>query len=91
VRRKTVKSLDDLSPEEFERMLEERIQEWSRQLRKEGRHQGEANLLLRQLEWKFGPLAPKSKTRVRKADTEHLLEWGRRILTAERLDQVFGD
>ncbi len=88
-------------------MLEERVREWSRNLRQEGqqrgmekglkqglkkgRQEGEANLLLRQLERKFGPLDPKTKARIRKAKAERLLEWGERILTAERLDQVFGD
>jgi predicted transposase/invertase (TIGR01784 family) len=98
---------ENLKPEELETMLEERVREWSRELRREGQErglerglkqgrkeglkEGEASLLLRQLERKFGPLDAKTKARVRKASSERLLEWGDRILTAERLSQVFGD
>lgn len=70
---------------------------------KEGRHeglqkgvqkglqQGEASLLLRQQERKFGRLDPQTRKRVRSADAERLLDWGERVLTAERLEDVFGN
>lgn len=57
----------------------------------QGQKQGQESLLLRQLERKFGPLDPKTRTRVRRADADRLLVWGERILTAERLEQVFAD
>jgi predicted transposase/invertase (TIGR01784 family) len=56
-----------------------------------GRQEGEASLLLRQLERKFGRLDPKTRKRVRGADAERLLAWGERVLTAERLEDVFGN
>lgn len=56
-----------------------------------GRQEGEASLLLRQLERKFGRLDPKTRKRVRGADAERLLTWGERVLTAERLEDVFGN
>lgn len=95
-------------------MLENRVAEWNRELREEGRllglkegikkgvqegrqkgiqegrQAGEALLLLRQLERKFGRLDPQTRKRVRDADAERLLEWGERVLTAQRLEDVFG-
>jgi predicted transposase YdaD len=55
----------------------------------EGKKKGEATLLLRLLERKFGPLDRQTRARIGKADSKHLLEWGERILAAERLEQVF--
>ena len=56
-----------------------------------GVQEGEALVLLRLLRLKFGPLAPEAEERVRSADADRLLEWGDRVLTAERLQDVFGD
>ncbi len=71
--------------------LEEGRQVGWQEGRQEGRQEGEADLLLRQLQRKFGPLQETALARVRAADSEALLEWGERILTAERLEDVFGD
>jgi predicted transposase/invertase (TIGR01784 family) len=54
-----------------------------------GRQEGEASLLLRQLERKFGRLDLQTLKRVRGADAARLLDWGERVLTAERLEDVF--
>lgn len=74
-------------------MLEKRVEEWNRILREEGRQEGrqegEAIFLLRLLEQKFGRIDPKTRTRVQSADAERLLDWGLRVLTAERLEDVF--
>ena len=56
---------------------------------KEGFQKGGATLLLRLLKRKFGRLDPQTRAQVRGADTEHLLTWGERVLTAERLEDVF--
>jgi hypothetical protein len=76
-------------------MFEKRVQEWSREIRREGmekgERKGEANLLLHLLERKFGPLDAPTRARIRRAGSERLLEWGERFVTAERLEQVFGD
>lgn len=127
-----------LGLEEFKTMLENRVAEWNRELREEGRllglkegikkgvkegrqkgiqegrqkgiqegrqrgvkegrekgiqegrQAGEALLLLRLLERKFGRLDAPTRTRVRNADAERLLEWGERVLSAQRLEDVFG-
>ncbi len=81
--------------EEFEAMLAKRVAEWSRELREEGREagrqEGEAHLLLRVLETRFGPLDERTRTRVLSAGAERLMEWGERFVFAERLTDVFGD
>lgn len=55
----------------------------------EGRQKGEAALLLQQLEHKFGRIDPETRKQVRRADAGRLLDWGKRVLTAERLEDVF--
>jgi hypothetical protein len=49
---------------------------------------GEAKVLLRQMEQKFGPVASRHRERIEQADAETLLTWLDRILTAERPDDV---
>jgi predicted transposase YdaD len=84
--------------EELETMLAESIDSWNHvireEARQEGRQEGRAEgrrLVLRQLRLKFGPLEPQIEERVRSADTERLLRWGERVLTAENLQDVFRD
>jgi predicted transposase YdaD len=57
----------------------------------EGRQEGEALVVLRLLRRKFGLLAPETEERVRSADAARLLDWSERVLTAERLEDVFRD
>jgi hypothetical protein len=92
-----------LTLEEIETMLAERIDQWNREMVEKGiqigreevsqesQRQGAAGLLLRQLGWKFGLLSPEIEERFATADFERLLEWSGRILTAERLEDVFGE
>lgn len=56
-----------------------------------GLQEGEARILLRQLRLKFGPLSPEVEERVLSTNEDRLAEWSERILTAERLEDVFGD
>ncbi|MFV1995842.1 MAG: DUF4351 domain-containing protein, partial [Verrucomicrobiales bacterium] len=82
-------------------LLAERVKEWTRQWREEGleeglekgreegRKEGKSQLLARQLERKFGPLDEEIRRRIEEAGADQLLEWGERILTAERLEEVF--
>ena len=82
---------DTLTLEELETMLAESIDRWNREIREEGRQEGEARLVLRQLRLKFGPLEPETENQVRTADPDRLLEWGERVLTAKSLQDVFQD
>ena len=90
---------ETLGLQEFRAMLENRVREWNRELREEGRREGEvegrrrgeAAMLLRLLERRFGPLDPSTRSRVERAGSERLLEWGERFATATRLADVFGE
>lgn len=80
-----------LTLEELETMLAESIDRWNREIREEGRQEGEARVVLRLLRLKFGPLEPGVEERVRSADADRLLAWSERILTAASLQDVFQD
>lgn len=56
--------------------------------REEGRRDGEAAVLLLQIESKFGAPSEAVRRRIAQADPETLLAWSKRILTAEDLDAV---
>lgn len=65
------------------------VTSWERFAREEGLHEGEARALLRLLEAKFGPPPAALAERVRAAPLEQLDAWLMRVLTAERIEQVF--
>jgi len=58
--------------------------------REEGRVEGEAAMLLRQLERKFHPLPESARQRLAAADAKTLLAWGERVLDANSLDDIWG-
>ncbi len=57
----------------------------------EGRREGEAEVLLRQLRVRFGALPEDVTARIKAADAETLLRWSERILSASTLDAVFAE
>ena len=89
---------------EVRNMLATRAEDWKRQWLQEGRAEGltegraeglteglvkgEAALLLRQLERRFGALPTEVRARVAAADTAALEAWGLRVLDAGSLDDV---
>jgi hypothetical protein len=81
-----VPELEDL--QEVRTMLAERVKEWERQWWQGGKQEGVAAVLLRQLERKFGPLDATMREHIAQADTDRLLAWSERVLTAERLEDV---
>ena len=58
---------------------------------RKGREEGEAALLLRILERRFGPLPINVKHRIASTDAETLLIYGERVLDAKSLDDIFAD
>jgi hypothetical protein len=54
-----------------------------------GRAEGRAEMLLRQLSVKFGPVSAEIDQRVRSADVAELDVWAERVLVAQAIDDVF--
>ena len=79
-------------------MLAETVAEWKEEWKQQGREEGweggrkegESNILLKLLELKFRKLNAAERNRVQSADSETLLKWCGRILTADAIDDVFG-
>ena len=53
-----------------------------------GVQQGEARVLVRLLKTKFGELSEERRHQIESADTQTLLEWSERVLTAKSLEEV---
>ena len=70
---------------------EEFLEEGRREGRQQGLRAGEARVLLRQIELRFGSLTPAVRERVEGASADDLLRWGERLLTAGSLDEVWAD
>jgi predicted transposase YdaD len=70
----------------------EKIMTIAEQLRQEGMQKGiqagEANVLLRQLETKFGQLSEKDIKRIQALGTKELLDLSVRILTAKTIQEI---
>jgi hypothetical protein len=93
--------------QEARSMLAETVEKWFRDAERKGRkrglekglrqgHQeglraGEARLLLRQAEQRFGPLSPADRARIEAADADRLLRWGERVLGATSLEEMLAD
>jgi predicted transposase/invertase (TIGR01784 family) len=94
-----------LGLEEFRTMLQSQVRKWNKILlergreegrqegrqegRREGKQEGLQTMLLRQLELKFGEVDARTRSRVRAAEPRLLVEWAERLLSAERLSDVF--
>ena len=64
------------------------IEQGREQGREQGQQQGEARVLMRLIERKFGQPPERVRQRILEADSETLLNWSERILTADTLDAV---
>jgi hypothetical protein len=74
---------------EIRSMLEERRLDWWEQWKREWMLEGEARLLHRLLERRFGSLPTWVETRLAKAVEEDLVQWGERVLDpAVSLEQL---
>ena len=85
-------------------MLSKTVVEWTKQWKKEGMEKGleeglekglekgrecMANLILRQIEGKFGTLNESDRKRVVEAKETTLVEWGERLLSASSIEEIF--
>jgi flagellar biosynthesis/type III secretory pathway protein FliH len=57
--------------------------------RMQGRQEGKSNMLRQLLEYKFGSLEERVVEQLRVAEDQQLQEWGKRILTAKDLNEIF--
>jgi flagellar biosynthesis/type III secretory pathway protein FliH len=69
--------------------IQQGLQQGLQQGMQQGLRQGEAAVVLRLLECRFGPLDETVRQRIQAADAETLLLWGERVLTAQTLADVF--
>ena len=97
-------AVDEMSPEEIEPMLSERIEKWSNELRAEGRTEGrtegkaegkaegraegKAELFLSLFEMKFGAPSVDIRELITSAGEEEIQRLSARLLTAETADEV---
>ena len=56
-----------------------------------GREEGREELLLEQLACRFGPLSEAVAARIKSGSPAELGRWGRRVLSASTLDDVFAN
>ena len=88
------RALDEALPALGETIMPTLMEQWTKRAHQQGIQQGqtegEAAILVRQLERRFGPLSPRHRARIESADAETLLVWGDRVLTAQSVDEVFG-
>ena len=71
--------------------LEQGLQQGREQGREQGLQQGRAQMLLRQVERKFGPLVETERQRILNASPDTLLEWAERLLSADGWEEVVKD
>jgi hypothetical protein len=85
-------------PEELEEvvnMLATHVEKWSRDIEqkgwRDGEQAGEAKMLTRLLQRRFGNLPPWASQKIADANLSTLEEWGLRILDATTLESVLAD
>ncbi|MBF8276225.1 MAG: cytosolic protein [Candidatus Brocadiaceae bacterium] len=65
------------------------MQQGVQQGMRQGMQQGESTMLVRQMERKFGQVSEEVKQKIEAADSNTLLEWGEKILSASTIEDVF--
>jgi flagellar biosynthesis/type III secretory pathway protein FliH len=92
--------------QEARTMLAERVKDWKKQWqeeartegdkegwkagKKKGQKKGESTILIKQLTHKFGAIDARTRRRIADASSKQLLNWAERILTADKIEEVFG-
>ena len=71
-------------------MLAERVKDWKKQWQEEAQKEGESKIFVKLLARKFGTIDAETQRRIGQADSEQLVAWAERILTADTIDEVFG-
>jgi len=79
----------DWKQQGIEEGIEQGIEKGIEKGRLMGLQQGESTFLLYLLEQRFGSVNDAIRDRIESADTQMLLIWGKRVLTAQTVDEVF--
>ncbi|MEO5376098.1 MAG: Rpn family recombination-promoting nuclease/putative transposase [Alphaproteobacteria bacterium] len=69
----------------------EAIREVTARMVPDAEQRGKAEIVLRQLRRKFGPVSPEIEARLRAASSDQLDEWSERLLDARELSDVFDE
>jgi hypothetical protein len=77
--------------QEVHAVLEQRVEQWNRELIEKGRLQGEARVLARLLVQRFGPLPHMVEQRLAQAGEAELDQLTDKLLGAESIDVLFSD
>jgi len=85
-----LETVEEWNKEIEARGLEKGRKEGLKQGRQRGRQEGRSETLLQLLQLKFGDIDAGTRARVAAASPRLLTTWTKRILTAERLADVFG-
>jgi hypothetical protein len=83
--------LSDRAGEEIMTMAQQLLERGKQYGIEQGMQQGEYSLLLSQIQHKFHLVPEIYRKKMAEADAKTLLEWGKRILDAKNLDEVFAD
>jgi hypothetical protein len=83
--------------EEVKEMLATRIEQWEQVIRLESQAEGhekgwkggEAALLIKMLELKYGPLPSWAQDKIAQADANAIEQWAAKLLSAQTLEAVF--
>jgi hypothetical protein len=79
--------------EEVKDMLATRVEQWEQAIRLEGHEKGwkggEAALLIKMLELKYGPLPSWAQDKIAQADAISIEQWAAKLLSAQTLEAVF--
>ena len=73
----------------MQRVREESTREGEQRGEQRDLQRGEVQVLLRQMRLKFGEIPGDVRHRIEQADADTLLIWSERILTAERIEDIF--
>jgi flagellar biosynthesis/type III secretory pathway protein FliH len=80
-------------------LIDEYTKDWTKRWKEEGyqeglqvgRQEGESAMVLRLSERRFGALDDGVRQQIQSADTDTLLVWSDRLLSAQRVEDIFGD
>lgn len=76
---------------EFLMSTEPLYDQWEKQVKNQGRAEGQRVMLLDQLSTRFGVVPESAVTRIKAANVAELSLWAKRVLSALTLEDVLGD